>query len=563
MSEALMRRIIRAALRAARRVLGRSSAADDAEPSELMRNRVAYENELDIKPNGTHVVFYTMVPWVHSHIEYTLGKIFQYNGYHVTHVICGGELPVCGMENRKTKRPACSGCMLGAERFPHEYGAEYRKVNEIVDPAAYADLRSRLQAMSTDELHGFSHEEAPYGRLCLDDYTQFAHDRYELADMVDAEARATWEKGIVSQVILHDAVKKLNAELPHKIAVVSNGKSYAYTGLYQALRQAGIDTITWDETPVFYNSFLFKENDYANEIHIEDLFERQAKRLDGIAYRAAVDRYFKLWVEEGHHTFKYYSAPISEIERIEGELGVRFGDYERVVTLYTNVVWDTAVLTRDRAFAGLVDWVESFVRAAGSCPRTLLLIRAHPAEDKVPEEVRTVSTVRQKLLSRIGELPANVHVIPGASEISSYKLFEISDANVVYTTTVGLEMALRGFRPYVGGLTHYAEKGFTTEIVDRGQVLEILASRRADNRLCEEERDRAYRYAYLWLFVSQFRPFNLPRSRDVYHLDEYARLVSTGSEYYRLYQSMVSHETYAAWEAAEAGDPVAPGATNG
>lgn len=563
MSQALMRRIIRAPLRVARRVLGRSSAARVSEPSELLRSRFAYENGLNIRPNGMHVVFYTMVPWVHSHIEYTLGKIFQYNGYDVTHVICGGELPVCGMENRKTRRPDCSGCLLGAEYFPKEYGANYRKVNEIVDLGAYANLRSRLQTMSAAELHAFSHEDVPYGRLCLDDYTQFAHDTYDLADMVDTNARTTWEKGIVAQVVLHDAVKTLNAELPHELAVVSNGKSYAYTGLYQALRQAGVDTVTWDETPGFYNSFLFKENDYANEIHVDDLFEREANRLSDVDYnRGEVDRYFKLWVEEGHHTFKYYSAPLSEIERIEEELGVRFGDYERIVTLYTNVVWDTAVLGRDRAFGGLVDWVESFVQAARSRPDTLLLIRAHPAEDKVPEEVRTVSTVRQKLLSRIGELPANVHIVPGASEISSYRLSEISDANVVYTSTVGLEMALRGVRPYVGGLTHYAEKGFTTEIVDTGQVPEILASRRADNRLSDEERDRAYRYAYLWLFVAQFRPGNLARSRESYRFDQYARLVSPGSEYHRLYESIVSHSTYAAWNRAEAAQGVMSEAAN-
>ncbi|MHC4720163.1 MAG: hypothetical protein ACYSYT_06790 [Planctomycetota bacterium] len=56
-----------------------------------------YEKNLNIRPNGKKVFIYTAVPWVHSHIEYTLGKIFRYEGYEVTHVICAGRTGrICG-----------------------------------------------------------------------------------------------------------------------------------------------------------------------------------------------------------------------------------------------------------------------------------------------------------------------------------------------------------------------------------------------------------------------------------------------------------------------------------
>lgn len=496
------------------------------------------------KPLGKNVYIYTLVPWIHSHIEYTLGKIFQYEGYDVTHVICGGGLPVCGMENKKTMRPDCADCILMAEGLAAAYGAKFVRLGS---PAGHRDcgrLISSLSAKTPEEVREFVHDEIPYGRLCMEDYTQYAHAKYELDDIAEEEpARTVWVKGIATQVLLHDAVKGFHAQKRHDIAVVSNGKSFAYTGVYKSLRRLGVDTVTWDETPTYYNSFIFKENDYANEVHIDRLFESTRGALDNIDYKGAVDGYFRRWEEEGHHTFKYYAAPLSDTAEIEREIGRKFSDYAKVVTLYTNITWDTAALGRDRAFHDMADWLAAFVRAVAGRKDTLLLVRSHPAEDKVPMRCRTMQKVGDCILEKVGSLPSNVVVIPGSSDISSYKLFRISDINSVYTTTLGLEMALQGVGPYVAGLTHYGSKGFTNEIMSGAEVDEILKTCREDNMLDEGRKDVAYRYAYTWLMLSLFRPANLAADRASYSLDEYEKLVSDGSEYYRLYESIVRHET--------------------
>ena len=513
--------------------------------NRLRSKRVDYEKSLSTNLGGKNALFYTMVPWVHSHIEYTLGKIFQYHGYNVTHVICGGNLPICGMENKKTRRPPCSDCVCKAERFPDAYGATSIRLNEIVDIESYNSLLLNLDKQSIEEIYEFTHEGIPYGQLCLDDYSQYAHDRVELQDMVDQKAKRVWVKGIVSQVTLHDAVNNLHRRKKHHLAIVSNGKSFAYTGIYQALRKNNIDTITWDETPTYYNSFIFKENEYANEIHIDDLFRNVKNQIGSVDYKAAVDRYFKAWFEEGHHTFKYYRSPVSDPHRIEEELGVRFSKFKKIVSLYTNITWDTAALGRDRGFTNMIDWIKTFVQSASHRDEILLLIRSHPAEDKVPFEFRTMTTVKQDLLREYGRLPENVRVIPGASEISSYALCKISDVNSVYTSTLGLEIALLGYKPYVAGLAHYSSKGFTGEILHRDEVPQLLEQTKLDTSLSVQQIDLAYKYAYAWLFLSQFRSSNLVRSRDKFLFEDYGTLVSKGSEYYDLFTSIVNHQTYA------------------
>jgi len=512
--------------------------------NRLRAKRLAHEMSLNITPIGKNIFIYTLVPWVHSHMEYTLGKIFQYHGFHVTHVICGGDLPVCGMETIKTQRPSCSDCIYEAEKFPRAYGATYVRLNEIVEMESYDPLFLEWNEKSPEEIYEFTFEGIPYGRLCLDDYSQYGQDKIELRDMVDRGAKEVWVKGIVAQVILHDAVSHLHQSSEHHLAIVANGKSFAYTGIYQCLRKNNIDTITWDETPSYYNSFIFKENDYANEVHIDNLFGSLEEYIGKVDYRSAVDRYFKAWIEDGHHTFKFYNSPVTDAERIQEELGLDFSRFEKIVSLYTNITWDTAALRRDRAFSSMMDWIKTFVHSVSQNNNILLLIRSHPAEDKVPREFRTMTTVRDGLLEEYGDLPENVCVIPGASDISSYALCEISDINSVYTSTVGLEFALRGYKSYVAGLVHYGSKGFTGELLHKKEVAEVLKLKKGDTRLSEQQIDRAYKYAYVWLFGSLFRPSNLVRSRDRYLFEEYSPLVSKGSEYYELFSAVINHKLY-------------------
>lgn len=540
----LIRKIVTFIPTALKRFVAESFLNGKTSFDRLRAKRLDYEKSLHITPVGKNVFVYTMVPWVHSHIEYTLGKVFQYHGFHVTHVICGGDLPVCGMENIKTQRPLCSDCIYGAEKFPRAYGVTYVRLNEIVEIESYNVLFLELNETSPEEIYEFTYEGIPYGQLCLDDYSQYRQDKTELRDMVDQGAREVWVKGIASQVLLHDAVSNLHQSREHHLAIVANGKSFAYTGIYQCLRKNNIDTITWDETPSYYNSFIFKENDYANEVHIDDLFSSLEEHIGKVDYRSAVDRYFKAWIEDGHHTFKYYNSQVVDPHRIQKELGINFSRFEKIVSLYTNVTWDTAALRRDRGFSTMMDWIKAFVRAVSNKNEILLLIRSHPAEDKVPNEFRSMTTVRDGLLREYGDLPENVCVIPGASDISSYALCEISDVNSVYTSTVGFEFALRGYKPYVAGLVHYGSKGFTGELLHKNEVPEVLRLKKQDTRLSVQQIDLAYKYAYVWLFVSLFRPSNLVRSRDRYLFEEYSALVSKGSEYYDLFSSIINHKIY-------------------
>lgn len=105
-------------------------------------------------------------------------------------------------------------------------------------------------------------------------------------------------------------------------------------------------------------------------------------------------------------------------------------------------------------------------------------------------------------------LPENIHVIRPEDKTNTYDLVEIADFGLVYTTTVGMEMAMSGLPVIVTGKTHYAEKGFTFEPRDWQHYEELLGQIGSDPekwKLSAEQVEKAWLYAYLFFFE-----FSLP-----------------------------------------------------
>lgn len=86
-----------------------------------------------------------------------------------------------------------------------------------------------------------------------------------------------------------------------------------------------------------------------------------------------------------------------------------------------------------------------------------LVIRIHPGRAKIKN-----GSVYDKIREALPHLPDHIHVIgPKGKEINTYDLMELADVGLVYTTTVGLEIAMSSIPVEVAGLTHYRGRGFT------------------------------------------------------------------------------------------------------
>jgi hypothetical protein len=105
-------------------------------------------------------------------------------------------------------------------------------------------------------------------------------------------------------------------------------------------------------------------------------------------------------------------------------------------------------------------------------------------------------------------MPDHVRLIPPESPINTYDLIELADLGLVYTTTVGMEMAMNGVPVVVSGRTHYRGKGFTHDPQTLDEYFSTIARLLQDGggRLPREQSQLAWRYAHRFFFEYPF-PF--------------------------------------------------------
>ncbi len=71
---------------------------------------------------------------------------------------------------------------------------------------------------------------------------------------------------------------------------------------------------------------------------------------------------------------------------------------------------------------------------------------------------------------------------------------------MLYTSRIGLEVALRGKRPWVAGDMTYRGKGFTRDLVSKQEMVDLLDTGAFDDTLSAADIELAERFAYLWFF---------------------------------------------------------------
>jgi len=206
-------------------------------------------------------------------------------------------------------------------------------------------------------------------------------------------------------------------------------------------------------------------------------------------------------------------------DKVRAALGL---DRRPVVLLPTNVFGDSATLGRTLFSQSIAEWVRRLVLFFVTRPEVQLVIRIHPAESRsVGPSI--VDTIHQAVPS----LPEHIHLIAPQGKVNTYDLMEIADLALVYTTTAGLEMAVRGTLVLVSGDAHYRKKGFTLDADTWDEYLDVLEAALADlrgspgssevvpvsargtgpgQRLTPEQVARAWNYAYCF-FAEYPRPF--------------------------------------------------------
>jgi hypothetical protein len=196
----------------------------------------------------------------------------------------------------------------------------------------------------------------------------------------------------------------------------------------------------------------------------------------------------------------FWRNPVEDVAQIRGALRLEPG--RPLVVMFCNILWDSAVVGRDLAFASMGDWVLGGIEWAVSHPEADLVIRIHPAEVGLRNHP-TRERMADHIAAHAGVLPRNVRVVQAEDPTSSYVFMDLASLGLVYTSTVGLELAARGVPVVVAADTHYRGRGFTTDPNNPGDywaAADRLLASPPDAAERARTSELARRYASLFFF---------------------------------------------------------------
>ena len=424
--------------------------------------------ELDsAEQEGTVLIPVTHRERWNSHRDCILAHAFRTRGYEPLIVTCNGNLSLCrpkepenwGYYNQLNESPAlCDLCNYKTELLLDAYG-----LNSL-DLSQFAPVDPALPELSDKEITSFSYREIPVSTFAMASVRRYLQ-KYNV-DITNNSEREVYERFLKSALITVDVAEKLfeiydiSATLSHNCQYVDQGPYLAVSEKHDIpayTHQAGhiSEKIGMGRQKGKNRLWTFTDSDFVSNILDKPLTTKQFEEAENIMQN-------RITGETVPDHFYFASGSDENIDEAE--------EWTSTVGVFTNVIWDAAVLSERSPFDGPFDWLETTLEWAENNQSVRMIIKSHPAEARRQGKESITSWITDK--HRF--VPENVVFLDPETEISPYQMMDTIDTGVVYTSTVGLEMAYRGIPTIVTGDTHYRGFDFTFDPETRDEYHELL-----------------------------------------------------------------------------------------
>ncbi len=446
-------------------------------------------------PTGPRVLFVTPRDWA-AHVQYesVMAHALRRRGADVRFLTCGGGLEICDRAN-VYEAPAmpCRSCRRYVDASLAAHGHDARPLREGWDTPT-DDGWPELDLLTLEQLDAVEVDGIPLGELVAIPVRWFLC----AADVADDPLAALTTRAFLRSArrIMRGAARDLDRERPD-VVVLLNGLFLFESVVWALCRDRGIDVVTYERAFV-RETLVFSREAPAGVYDFSARYARERRPLAD-AEAAQLDAYLEQR-RVGGADDQFWTFADRTWNRGEG----------RLVALFTNLTWDTAVLDRDLAFGDIRAWLDAAVEYFRDRPADRLVIRVHPSELHLPGK-RTRDSLEDYLRRRFPTLPSNVTVVGAADLSSSYPLMDAADVGLVYTSTTGLELALRGTPVVVTGETHYRGHGFTVDVASPEEFHAALDKALADPEAVETDVAAAREYAHFFFFRA---PIHAPGVRE-------------------------------------------------
>lgn len=429
----------------------------------------------------------------HTYFEAGLAKFLQIRGHNTKTLICNGVLNMC-TSHFTVDKPynlwSCKNCSEFSKKFYETINLPYITYNEYITQNEIEIIDNIVKKKSLEECEKYIYKDIKVGFHALK-----SAERYFKGDK---PSRQTYEpilrKELINAMISTDAAEKvLNKEKPD-ILVLSHGCYSSWGSFSEYFINKGITTYVWGSGENNTSRFVYPKSDfnrYFREVrHNKILDKKEGKELDDFFDRRSKGK-------EGQVALYGFSDTTEKFLKKQ----FAFDNYDKTYVMFPNVPWDAATFGEEKkmAFPNVFNWVLYTIELFRKKPKLQLIIKIHPSEIKVMESKKTITDF---IAEKFNPLPENVKIISSDTKISPYSLFSFIDVGLVYTGTIGLEMSMNKIPVIPAGDAHYADKGFTYDLIRKEEYEKILFQ---NISLSSNQQKLAKTYAYFH-FIKSFVP---------------------------------------------------------
>jgi len=436
-------------------------------------------------------------------LDMILAIALTLRGARVSFLLCDGALTACEQCTFKMfKSPwqfvevgpsnHCQACFGMGDAAYGALGLPVLKYSDFLTPA---DKKSAARLARKTPVADIPHftlrglavgEHAAAGALRL-----FARGDLSQEETAEPVLRRYFEAALLTAAAFGGAL----ASRPFRCCSFHHG-IYVPQGIVgEVARQAGVRVANW---VVAYRKqrFVFSHGD----TYHHTLLDEPVSTWESIAWTSAIrqeaETYLKSRWQGSQDWIYFHENPTEDIEKIRREL--QFEKDQPTILLLTNVIWDAQLHYRANAFVNMIDWIEQTIQYFSRRQDLNLVIRIHPAE--IRGGIPSRQLMAEEIARRFPVLSSNIRVIGPDKDVSTYALALDSDTAIIYGTKTGVELTSIGIPVIVAGEAWIRNKGLTEDATSPESYFRLLDALPKGQRLPEETKIRALKYAYHFFF---------------------------------------------------------------
>jgi hypothetical protein len=386
------------------------------------------------EPGAERILFMSWRGWsTHLAIETVLAHGVLRRGGAPVFAFCGGRLPICEVMTVDAAPPMpCHSCREYTSGAIRAAGFDSVALHDVLDVASSVRIaRKRVAGLiSVRDCEAYVDQGLPLGRLVRISVAWFL-SRGTLPDT--PQVLDTYRSFLISGTVVARGLRAiLERTRPGRVFML-NGTFFAEQILMALTGERGIPFGTY-EKGFIHDSIVMTTGAPAAHLKVpagtwESVRDTPLTEDES----EAIDAYLGQRREGVGVPNNFWSVRVDDVERVHRELLLDAG--RRLVIMFCNILWDSAVLEREIAFPWMGEWVLQGIEWSRRHPDIDLVIRIHPAEVHLHNHP-TRERMADYIADHVPDLPANVRVVEAEDPTSSYVFMDEAVLGLVYTSTV-------------------------------------------------------------------------------------------------------------------------------